>query len=152
MLISQSLVELVEKNANDLARQWLADVRRNRNTPFYHTFPGDRLFDRAFEMYKHLSRFLSDKTAKEETEKFYRKYGQDRCRENFPLPELIYSFILFRRHLWLYILHVGFLDTAYELLKAMELNNRVILFFDRALVSMVKGHEEASQTIAHKAA
>ena len=57
--------------------------------------------------------------------------------------ELIYSFIPFRRHLWLHVLHFGFLDTAYELLKAMGLSNRVILFFDRALLSMVKGHQEA---------
>jgi hypothetical protein len=58
---------------------------------------------------------------------------------------LIYSFILFRRHLWLYILHVGFLDSAYELLRALELNNRVILFFDRALYNMAVGYEEAQK-------
>jgi len=76
---------------------------------------------------------------------FYKKYGKDRYGEGFPLPELIYSFILFRRHLWLFILHSGLLDTAYELLRGMELNNRVILFFDRALYNMVVGYGEASQ-------
>ncbi|MBU1209176.1 MAG: hypothetical protein KKH04_19990 [Proteobacteria bacterium] len=141
-MISQSLVELIEKNADKLATQWLKDVTKNVNTPFYHTFQEELLFERARNMYKYLSRWLSASTPKEETAKYYKKYGEDRCHERFPLPELIYSFILFRRHLWLFILHSGFYDSAYELLRAMELNNRVILFFDRALHNMTLGYEE----------
>jgi len=141
-MISQSLVELIEKNADKLATQWLKDVTKNVNTPFYHTFQEELLFERARNMYKYLSRWLSASTSKEETSKYYKKYGEDRCHERFPLPELIYSFILFRRHLWLFILHSGFYDSAYELLRAMELNNRVILFFDRALHNMTLGYEE----------
>ena len=73
---------------------------------------------------------------------FYRKYGQERCEERVPLSQLIYSFVLFRRHLWLFILHAGFFDTAYDLLRALELNNRVILFFDRAMHNMALGYED----------
>ena len=141
-MISQSFVELIENNAEKLAREWLKDVRKNVHTPTYHTFDEDRLFQRAFNMYKNLGLWLNVQTPKEQTTKYYLKYGQDRCQEGFPLPELIYSFILFRRHLWLFILHSGFLETAYELLRALELNNRVILFFDRALHSMTLGYEE----------
>ena len=141
-MISQSLVELIDKNADNLTKQWLKDVRHNSQTPFYHTFDEDRLYQRGFDMYKNLGHFLSIQTPKEQTAKYYRKYGEDRCEEGFPLPQLIYSFILFRRHLWLFILHAGFLDTAYELLRALELNNRVILFFDRALHNMALGYEE----------
>jgi hypothetical protein len=144
-MISQSLVELIEKNADPLAKQWLQDVTKNFRTPFYHTFNPDYLHERALNMYKRLGHWLSIETPKEETARFYKKYGMDRYREGFPLPELIYSFILFRRHLWLYILHVGFLDSAYELLRALELNNRVILFFDRALYNMVLGYEESQK-------
>jgi len=141
-MLSQKFVELIEKNAEKLAREWLKDVRKNVHTPTYHTFDEDRLYQRAFNMYKNLGQWLNVQTPKEQTAKYYRKYGQDRCKEGFPLPELIYSLILFRRHLWLYILHSGFLDTAYELLRGLELNNRVILFFDRALHSVALGYEE----------
>jgi hypothetical protein len=141
-VLSQKFVDLIEKNAEKLAREWLQDVRKNVHTPTYHTFDEDRLYQRAFNMYKNLGQWLNVQTPKEQTSKYYLKYGQDRYQEGFPLPELIYSFILFRRHLWLFILHSGFLDTAYELLRALELNNRVILFFDRALHSMVLGYED----------
>ena len=141
-MISQLLVELIEKNADSLATQWLKDVKKNPNTPYYHTFQEEPLFERARTMYKNLSRWLSLSSSKEETARFYRKYGEQRFREGFPLPELIYSFILFRRHLWLFIMNSGFYDSAYELLRALELNNRVILFFDRGLHNMTIGYEE----------
>jgi hypothetical protein len=144
-MISQSLVELIEKNADPLARQWLQDVSKNLHTPFYHTFNPDDLYERALNMYKRLGYWLSMEAPKEESARFYKKYGEDRYREGFPLPQLIYSFILFRRHLWLYILHAGFLDSAYELLRALELNNRVILFFDRALYNMALGYDESRE-------
>jgi len=144
-MISQSMVELIEKHAAELARQWLKDVTKNVHTPFYHNYNQDSLYELALNMYKRLSHWLSTETPKEETAKFYRKYGQDRYREGFPLPELIYSFILFRRHLWLYVLHAGFYDSAYDLLRAMELNNRVILFFDRALYNMAIGYGESQK-------
>ncbi len=142
-MISQLLVELIEKNADSLATQWLKDVKKNPNTPYYHTFQEEPLFERARTMYKNLSRWLSLSSSKEETARFYREYGEQRFREGFPLPELIYSFILFRRHLWLFIMHSGFYDSAYELLRALELNNRVILFFDRGLHNMALGYEES---------
>jgi len=141
-MISEKFVELIEKNAEKLAREWLKDIRKNVHTPTYHTFDEDRLFQRALGMYKNLGQWLNVQTPKEVTTRFYRQYGKERCEEGFPLPELIYSFILFRRHLWLFILHSGFLDTAYELLRGLELNNRVILFFDRALHSMILGYED----------
>jgi hypothetical protein len=144
-MLSQALVDLIEKNADKIAKAWLADVQKNALTPFYHTFDKDLLYERATNMYKALSQFLSVQTPKEQISKYYNKYGQDRCHEGFPLSELVYSFILFRRHLWLFILHAGFYDTAFELLRALELNNRVILFFDRGLVNMVKGYEECQK-------
>lgn len=142
-MISQLLVDLVMKNADKLANGWLKDVKQNAHTPFYATFDQDLLYERAFEIYKNLGHWLSFQTPKEEISKFYKKFGQDRFEEGFPLPELVYSFILFRRHLWLYILHVGFLDNAYELHRALELNNRVILFFDRAMYNIALAYEEA---------
>ncbi len=141
-MISQILVNLIAKNADPLAQAWLKDVRQNPQTPFFHTFREDLLLERARSIYQNLSHWLSIPTPKEETVKYYKNYGRERCQEGFPLAELIYSFILFRRHLWLFVLHSGFYDSAYELLRVLELNNRVILFFDRALHSVALGYEE----------
>lgn len=142
-MISQKFVELIEKNAETISRQWVKDVTQNINTPFYHTLDRDKLYERGIIMYKNLGHWLSLSSPKEKISSFYRDWGRQRFKEGIPLPQLIYAFILFRRHLWLFILHSDFLDTAYELRGALELNNRVILFFDRALYNIVLGYQEA---------
>ncbi len=83
-MISQTMVELIEKNADALAKQWLKDVRTNANTPFYHTFNEDYLFERSRNMYKNLGHWLNVGTPKQETAKFYRKYGQEGSARGFP--------------------------------------------------------------------
>jgi hypothetical protein len=49
--------------------------------------------------------------------------------------------IITRRHIWLKVMSEGFLDTALDMYKALELNNRVILFFDRAIHFTALGYE-----------
>ena len=68
-MLSQKFVELIEKNAEKLAKEWLQDVRKNVHTPTYHTFDEDRLYERAFNMYKHLGQWLHVQTPKEQTTK-----------------------------------------------------------------------------------
>ncbi len=139
-MISQSMVDLIEKNADVLAKQWLKDVRKNVNTPFYHTYEQDRLYStRLRDVQEPRRSGLTFKPRKSKRPNFTGNTAASAAREGFPSPELIYSFILFRRHLWLFILHAGFFDTAYDLLRALELNNRVILFFDRAMHNMAIG-------------
>jgi hypothetical protein len=142
-MISQKFVELIGKNADAISRQWVKDVTQNSNTPFYHNLDRDKLYERGLVMYKNLGTWLPVSTPKEVIAGYYKKWGRDRFAEGIPLPQLIYAYILFRRHLWLFILHSGFFDTAIELLRALELNNRVILFFDRALYNIALGYEEA---------
>jgi hypothetical protein len=37
-MLSQKFVELIAKNAEKLAKEWLKDVRTNVHTPTYHAF------------------------------------------------------------------------------------------------------------------
>jgi hypothetical protein len=142
MLISEKLVELIEKNADSLTKEWLANVQKHPDTPTYHKFNPDELYRRAFSLYSNLRKWVSKETTKEEIAKYYIALGQQRRKEGFSLSEIIQSRFLIRRHLWLRVISEGFLDTALELHMAMELNNRVILFFDRAIFYTAVGYEK----------
>ena len=80
---------------------------------------------------------------KEEIAEHYTALGAQRKREGFKASEVIQALIIIRRHLWLKILAEGFIDNVLELNQALALNNRVILFFDRAIHYTIKGYEEA---------
>lgn len=139
--VSEKLVKLIEKNAKQLTTNWLNDVRNHPHTKTYHSYDEEKLFNRAFDVYSRLSKWISKETTKEEIYEHYFALGRQRREEGFALSEFIQALIITRRHIWLKVMAEGFLDTALDMYKALELNNRVILFFDRAIHSAALGYE-----------
>jgi len=142
MFISRKLVEMIERDAGMLAKKWLEDVRRRPETPTYHTFDPDALYRRAHLVYSQLGKWVSYETSKEEIATHYTALGAQRRKEGFALSEVIQALILTRRYVWLKVLSDGFLETALELHQGLDLVNRVVLFFDRAIYYTAKGYEK----------
>ena len=142
MPLSQNLIDLIEKNADMLTRSWLHDVRQHGDTLSYQRFDEKKLYDRAFAVYSQIGKWVSRKTSKEDIAKYFKSLGRERREEGFELSEVVYALILEKRHLWLKVLSSGMLDTALDLHQALELNNRVVLFFDRAIYYTVQGFQE----------
>jgi hypothetical protein len=143
--LSEKLVKLIENHAEELTNNWLHDVQKNFSTPTYHIFDADKLYQRAFLVYSQLGKWISRETAKEEIATHYTAMGKQRRQEGFMLSEVIQALIITRRHVWLKVLSEGILDTALEMHKAMELNNRIVLFFDRAIYFTALGYEKKDE-------
>jgi hypothetical protein len=139
---SEKLVNLIEHNADELTTNWLQDVCKDECTPTYHNFDKLKLYERAFEVFSQLGRWISRETAKEEIAQHYISLGAQRREEGFPLSEVIHALILVRRHLWRKVLGEGLLDTMLDLYQAIELNNCVMLFFDRAIYYITIGYQK----------
>ena len=142
MLVSERLVELIEKNAETLTNEWLADVQKHPDTPTYQKYNPAELHKRCYTVYSQLGKWLSRETTKKEIAEYYMPMGKQRRKEGFALSEVILALIIIRRRLWLKVISEGLLDTALELHRAMELNNRVVLFFDRAIYYTAMGYEK----------
>ncbi len=141
MLICDKLVKLIERDADQLTNSWLQDVQKNPTTPAYHTFGEKKLYQRAFVVYSQLGKWISEETTKDDIARSYKALGSQRRKEGFPLSEVIQALIITRRHLWAKVLSDGFLDTALDMHKALDLNNRVVRFFDRAIFYAAEGYE-----------
>jgi len=139
--VSQKLVDLIERSAEELTKRYLEDVKKNLSLPTYKLFDEKELFSRAHRVYSQLGKWISQETSKEEIKNYWKDLGRERREEGFPLPEIILSLSLLRRHLWLKVQSEGLLDTALDLYQAMELNNRVVTFFDRAIYYAACGYE-----------
>jgi hypothetical protein len=139
--MSDKLVKLIEKNAKQLSNNWLSDVKKHQHTPTYHTYNEEELYNRAFDVYSRLSKWISRETSKEAICKHFFALGVQRRKEGFAVSEVIQALIITRRHIWLKVMSEGFLDSALDMYKALELNNRVVLFFDRAIHYTAVGYE-----------
>jgi hypothetical protein len=146
--ICKRLVDLIEHNADRLTRSWLADVKRRPETPTYHRYPDDLLYERVHEVYRNLGKWVCRETTAADVAREYTVLGRRRHAEGFALSEVLEALILTRRHLWLLVLSEAFLDTALDLQQALDLNARAVLFFDRAMYFAALGFEQAQAEAA----
>jgi hypothetical protein len=139
--VSRKLVDLIERSAHDLTMRCLDDMQNHPCCPTYRTYNRDELYKRIYEVYRRLGKWISRRTTKDEIAAHYTALGRQRRGEGFALSEVIMALILIRRRMWLKVLSEGFIDSALDLNLALELSNRVILFFDRASYYASLGYE-----------
>ena len=138
---SDRLIKLIETEAKDLAKELVETLRRHPQTPTYHGYSAEELYDRAFNLYRNLGSWISQKSEREDLAKYYTALGIQRHQEGFPLSEVLHALNLMRRVLWKRVNEEGLLDTITDFIQAMELDHQVQLFFDRAILYTAKGYE-----------
>ena len=143
MVLSNRLVQLIERNADKLTRRWIEIVRTHEGTPTYHTYDEDKLYERAFSVYSQLGKWLSAETTNKEVKGIYTALGAQRRKEGFKLSELLEALIVSRQVLWAKVESEGLLDTALDLNQALELSDRTVAFFDRCAVYAAQGYERS---------
>jgi hypothetical protein len=80
-----------------------------------------------------------------EIERYYTEMGMERCREGFRLSEVLSALFLTKRVLWDCVMSEGLMDSALSLYQTLELDNRVVLFFDKAAYYVAVGYEKSGQ-------
>jgi len=140
-LISDTLVELVEKNNDVIVKRWLQLLKIDPTTSAYQKNV-EYLGQKAREILKYLNKWVSYDTSKEDVGKRYAAEGMETFRMKIPLCEVIRAMYLLRRTLWLFVTNESAFDSAFQLHQMKELNDRVILFFDRAEYYLIRGYME----------
>ena len=102
--LSDKLIKLIERDADQLTKNWLNNVQNHSTTPTYHTYDQNKLYQRAFRVYSQLGKWISRETSKEDIEKYYTAFGRQRRKEEFALSKVIQALIITRRHVWLKVL------------------------------------------------
>ncbi len=141
----RELVEFVQNNAESMAARWLDIVRRHSATPTYHNWEEQDLIPRAVEVYRHLCDSIPKPTMKKPIAETYLALGRHRCREGFDASEVVQALIVTRRVLWFKVQKEHFIEKKLDFDSTVDLYNRVLLFFDRAIYYMSKGYEEAAR-------
>jgi hypothetical protein len=150
-LISDKLVELVEKHSDIIVKRWMTRVSSDPTTSSYTQDNIKYLEGKAKNMLENLGRWVSYDTTKEEVGRRYAEEGIESFKRQIPLCEVIRGMYTLRRILWLFVTNETALDSAFQLHSMIELSDRVILFFDRAEYYLIRGYtEEMNRDIKDK--
>jgi hypothetical protein len=137
------LVELIQDHSDQLAQELVKDLLSRNETRSYKKLHKKDVYRRAYEVYSNLGSWLSKDNPKEELIEHYTRLGKRRFEEGIPLNEVIMALMLIKRHLWLYIYNAQFYQSSFEIYQSLEMNNRVVLFFDKAIHFTAMGYEDA---------
>lgn len=145
MILATKLVKIIEKNSDVIADRWVDDVTTLPYTRSYWNVPRDELHERAASVCNRMGYFLGRRLPKERLASFFRRVGKSRRADGYPVEEVVMAFLLLKRHIWLFVLQEGFLTTNLELYQGLELNNRVVLYFDRAIYYVTQAYSEEDE-------
>ena len=145
MQFGSKLIKIIEKNSSAIADRWVDDVTTLPYTRSYAKESPEELHERAENVCNRMGYFLGRRLPRERLASFYRRIGQNRREAGYGVEEVVMALMLLKRHIWLYIVQEGFLTTNLELYQALELNNRVVLYFDRAIYYVTQAYSEEDE-------
>ncbi len=140
-MISEKFIKLIEENATEITDYWTKDIHKNESTPSFHGMEREECIGYGMSILQELGKWFDEKERGGDIKDIYIELGRARAKEGRPLSDIVSAQLLLKRHIWLYVLSHGFLSTAYELYQILELNNRVVYFFDRVIFYLIYGYE-----------
>lgn len=143
--LSDNLVRLIEKDAEVITRRWMEDVRSKKSTPSYARFDPETSFNRNKDVIRYLGNFLGGRYSDSDIRDYFRKLGSERREEGFALSEIISALSLSRKHIWEFSLCQGMWNKPIDIYMALELERRMMLFFDKAAYHIASGYESSGE-------
>ncbi|HON78218.1 MAG TPA: hypothetical protein PK544_06980 [Spirochaetota bacterium] len=140
-MLYNRFVMLVEEHHQEITERFMNDLLHNPETPAYRNLDRNDIYEHSDRVFRDLSRWITRDFPKSKIEERYKKLGRDRFSQGVPFSQVQKALVLQKRHLWLFVMDKLYSDlTSYK--EAIDLNNRVVLYFDRATFYMLEGHEE----------
>jgi len=142
-LISDKLVKLVEKNTDVILGRWTESLLSDPTTSsFSDKTKLAQVEEKARFVLSELEKWVSYDTDKIDIGRIYAKEGIELFKMGIPLCEGIKALILLKRTLWLFVMYESHFESVLELNQMRELNDRIVLFFDRAEYYFIRGYME----------
>ena len=140
--LEQRLAEVIDGKASEVSQRWNRDMQESQYVPTMHNVSEDEGMRMAMTVYSNLGRWLEPSGSKEIKE-IYRGFGGAMFHRGFLLEEVVMVLVLLKRYLWLALLEMGLMTTNLNIYQTLELNNKVVLYYDRAIYFSLVGFKEA---------
>jgi hypothetical protein len=141
-VLTGQLVQIIENYSDSIAETWYREVKDSNYTPSIEKISREDAVKMATDVYKKLGYWLM-RTHGQEVKETYHRFGSQLYWKHFRMEEVVMTLVLIKRYLWLHLLEQGLMTTRLELYQALELNNKVVLYFDRAIYFAIIGYKQA---------
>ena len=119
-MIALSLVRVIERHSDDLARQLVAKLETSPRTADLRKVPVEELQRQIAEILRHLSQWLLTKTA-HDIEQHYFELGKRRASQGVALSDFCWAIAQSKQHLREFLQRQGFTSSPVKIYGEMEL-------------------------------
>ncbi|HOO70825.1 MAG TPA: hypothetical protein PK926_03610 [Spirochaetota bacterium] len=137
-----TFVAMIEQSHEDITERYMNDLLKNPDTDAYRKLDRDSVYRFSDLIYKDLSKWIAKEYPKQKIAERYIKIGKERCEQGIPFSQVQKALVLQMRHLWLFVISRVEDDNIRSVRESINLNNRVVLYFQRATFFMLKGYEQ----------
>lgn len=141
-MLAEKLVEIIEARSDELAMKWYRDVKDSQYTPNFKWISEEEALAMATRVFQKLGYWLLPHQ-EHEVKDTYLSFGSSMYYKGFRLEEVVMTLVLIKRHLWLHLLEEGIMTTNIDVYQALDVNNKVVLYFDRAIYFSLVGYKDA---------
>jgi len=138
-ILQNRFVKLIEENYLDITERFMNALLKDPETSAYVPIDQNEIYQFTVRLYKDLSKWIGTSFSKEQIKERYLALGVEMNSLNVPFYQVQKAMVLQKRFLWVFVMDKMYEDsTSYK--EAIFLNNRVVLYFDRATFYMLKGY------------
>jgi len=138
-LLSDALITLIRDRAPEVAHLWIAEVQGSPTTRAYARLGAADLAEEAASVLSQFARWWSGADVRDEVREFFRRRAADRRAGGVELHEFLSALMLLRKTIWTFARDQGVWERPIDVYRVLELDRRLVLFFDRALFHAARG-------------
>jgi hypothetical protein len=138
--LSDRLIRTIESSAEEFAQRTVKKLLSSPRTESYHKLAEMDLYNRCYEVYRNLGRWLWEKSDQAVQARF-KELGEKRCQEGIPLGEVLWALVLTKNCLLDSLGEYWLADSAMELYQQQELDRLIGHFFDRSVCYTAESYE-----------
>lgn len=143
--LSDRLIEVIEKNADLIAGKWTNDVLNKKSTGSYNRLDKTEAIQRGKRVIEQFGHWLNGLYTEKDNRDFYMEMGRIRKAEGFQSSEVISALSLIRKNIWEFALSQGMWNKTIDIYIVLELERRMMLFFDKAAFYLSRGYETGGE-------
>ncbi len=135
--------KFIQRFCEEIKESFLKDAYDQREMLAHCRLGKEILEELAGSILSEFTRNIDRRTPVELIADKYMKMGLSCHEQNLSYSEVVRVFILLKRHIWLFFQESNFAGQPFDVRSIVALNNRITLFFDRAMYYCLLGLEES---------
>ena len=150
-MIYQKLASIVTAKRNDILKLWVEDFKKTRTLRVSEGVDETKYKRLMQSVLEGFDEMISKNVSKYRICLDFTQLGHEFYKDQYAIHDIINALTLLKKVIIEVVHAEGFFSTAYQLYQLQELNNRAVLYFDRALYYSTLGYEESLKDALNEA-